>query len=213
MKNRLPIITMILLFLFTFSIIEGQKVKFEISLPVISHQVTNIDALKSDINKSYFNDHYIPNFRFTAKYKRFISGVEYYKHSRQSNQFYNDEFVEWNVSANVNSLSFLMGYEILNLKSLQFYTGVGISYHQPSLVSYLENYSFEGYGYSETNKLGALFWISLSKRIYKNFNIGLNLRYNPMFNSFYDETPNRSEFYGHDRLNYFVSQLSIGYQF
>ena len=213
MKNQLLVISVIMLCVFSSTLTSAQKVKFELSIPVISHQLTNIEVLRSSINKSYINDHYIPNFRFTAKYKRFIAGVEYYKHERQTKQFDKSEFVEWDVSVNVNSSSLIVGYEILNYKSLQFSAGGGISYHQPSLVFYLESYFFEGYGHPETNKFGALLWLSLSKEVYKNINIGLNLRYNPMFNSFYDENPNRGEFYGHDRLNYFVSQISVGYEF
>ncbi len=215
MKNRTLIIKIILLFLFTSSIMKGQAVKFEISIPLMSHKVTNIDVLKSNINKSYVNDYYIPNFRFTAKYKRFISGIEYYKHSRQSHQYVKNELSEISISTNINSISLLLGLEILNQNSVKISGGIGITYHHPVLVIYPFKIQsvFAGSEYSETNNFGALFWLSLSKSIYNKFNIGLNLRYNPMFKSFYDKTPKRGDSLGYDRLNYFVSQLSIGYQF
>ncbi len=212
MKNQLQLATLTFILVLSIIKIDAQKMKFEISLPLISHQTTNIQALRNDFNKSYDNDSYIPNFRFTAKYVRFISGIEYYKHTQFANKVICTEYSTTDINLNVNSISVLLGYELLNLNSFSINLGSGLTYHKPYLVFYFENYIIEGYPYPVTNKFGALFWLSASKRIYKNFNIGLNLRYNPMFKSFYDVAPNRGDIYGHDRLNYFISQVSIGYQ-
>jgi len=201
----------ILIFLSTNSI--GQNVKFELSIPLLSYHTDNISDISSGFNTQYTNG-FIPQFRFTAKYKRIIGGFEHYYYGSFSGI---KEHVEGKInSLRVKSFSMLLGYELYNSPSFSIRMGSGITYHKPNLAVYYDQeiHVWGGTICYEDNELGALFWVSFSKQIFKQWNVGLNLRYNPMFNEFGSNyTSDCAIPHEHDRYNYFITQLMVGYEF
>ena len=204
----------IIIFLLLTSNLISQKVKFELSIPLLSYHTDNISDIENGFNKRLANKSYIPQFRFTANFNNIIGGIEHYYYNAGSGIISPKEGDIYNIS--VKSFSLLLGYQIYNSDLFSLKAGSGISYHRPNLALYNDTniHPWGGTACYEDNELGALFWITFSKQIFKHWSVGLNLRYNPMFSEFgFNTTSNCIIPHNHDRLNYFVTQLMIAYEF
>ena len=191
----------------------GQKVEFELSMPLLSYHIDNISDVENGFNKRYANS-FIPQFRFTVNFNRIIGGIEHYYFSEGSGIISPAEGEIYNLS--IKSLSFLVGYQLYRSNGLSLKVGSGITYNKPNLALYNDTniHVWGGTPCYEDNELGALFWLTVNKQIFNHWTIGINLRYNPMFNEFgLNGTWNCVVPHNHDKLNYFVSQLMIGYKF
>lgn len=213
MENLLRQISVILFCMYTSACVS-QKVKFELSVPLVSYHVNNLSDIDNGFNKRIANLNYIPQFRFTTKARNIVVGFEHYYYSNGSG---NPSPKAGELSSmRLESYSLLVGYELYSSKKNSLKLGGGFSYNKPNLGLYIDYYPqpWEAWICYEDNKFGALFWLTISRRFFRHWNIGLNLRYNPMFKEFgVNETSNCGTPHNHDRLNYFVSQLMIGYEF
>jgi hypothetical protein len=116
----------------------------------------------------------------------------------------------------INSFLIFIGYNVFSKTKLKVKTGIGFAYHHSWVGSYLDYYPqvWEGWICYEYNKFGPMFWSSLDYEISKSFSVRLNLRYNPMFKPFErDNFKDCKTEHNHDRLNYGVGQLAVGYKF
>ena len=97
-----------------------------------------------------------------------IGGVEHYYFSEGSGIISPKEGQIYNLS--IKSLSFLVGYQLYNSRLLSLKVGSGITYHKPTLALYhdVNIHVWGGPPCYEDNKLGAMFWLSLSKRIFNH---------------------------------------------
>jgi|TARA_R110000737_G_scaffold245766_2_gene256319 hypothetical protein len=212
MVSLLKQISIVVILMFSSDLI-GQKVEFELSIPLLSYHTDNISDIENGFNKRYANS-FIPQFRFTANYKRIVGGIEHYYFSEGTGIAELNEGQINNIR--IRSFSLLAGYQLYSSNLLTLNAGSGITYHKPTLALYhdVNIHVWGGPPCYEDNELGALFWLTVNKQILNHWTIGINLRYNPMFKEFgFNKTSNCIIPHNHDRLNYFVSQLKIGYKF
>ncbi len=208
------VISFIISFLIELNLF-GQGVQHQVSFPLATYVQTNISDFGGYINRTHYNEHYIPNIRYEIQYRNYILGVDHfasYNYNEESGLAIN----EWNINdLNINSYSLFGGYQFFHQKRLKIKAGAGVSYNPSYITSYSINYFFEGSYHYEESKFGALFWSSIDYRLFDSFFVAFNLRYNPMFKPFWDVSDCAQCLVPHekDRLNYLAMQLSAGYSF
>lgn len=198
------------------SIAYTQKFEHELSFPLLNYQLTNIIRFKSGLNTHYWNQFFLPNLRYTLKYKKNIVGLEHY-YSYEFRNVLRPEEGKLTL-LKIESYSVLVGRQFNFNKTYNLSSGLGVTYFNSYIGAYRDYYP-QPYEVSicyEYNPLSLLFWSSFNVQLYKKLQLGINVRANPMFHDFkiYKFNPSGCKVqHDHDRLHLFVSQLSLGYKF
>jgi hypothetical protein len=193
-----------------FSRITFSQVKFELSLPLIQYQATNIDELKDGFSNDYYNHFYLPNFQFNAKYKSLILGVRhYYNQESVYNRIYFPGQLEY---LELKSYSLLAGINLLKNPSIEVNAGIGYTRFSSWQGLYTDFIGGgEGFVCYEKNPNALLLWSDVKYNLSSKYFISLNTSINPMFKSL--EGSNCWSTHTHDRYHIFAAQLMVGYRF
>jgi hypothetical protein len=193
-----------------------QKFEHTLSFSMLNYQITNISAFKSGLNGHYWNHFYLPNFQYRLKYKNYILGVDSYYNLESTNERRPIEGAITNLQ--IQSYSVLLGKNWLKKSKMHLASGAGYTYFDSYVGFYLDYYPqvWEGSVCYEYHPHSLLLWTSALFDINKHLSLGINLRYNSMFQKFKDyedKFAQCSRPHDHDRLQLFVSQLSLEYKF
>ncbi len=58
--------------------LSGQGIKFNVGIPILSHNVTSVDEIEYGVNDSYFNNIWLPNLSVGVSYRSIYFGVDSY---------------------------------------------------------------------------------------------------------------------------------------
>lgn len=191
----------------------GQGIKFNVGIPVLSHNLTSVDEIANGANNDYFNNIWLPNLRIGMSYKSVYFGIDTY--SARILTIKDLEYRDGVIGAvSLESYSFLLGYQ-KDVDKVKFRAGSGVTFNDDSLGYYTDfRGGFESFPCYESNPWSFIFWSSIDYAIWNKVTVGINLRFNPMLQEFNSGSivPCFNP-HGHDRIHYFVSQLIIGYSF
>jgi hypothetical protein len=193
-----------------FSKITYSQIKFELSLPLIQYQATNVDELKDGFSNDYYNHFYLPNFQFNAKYKNLTLGVRHY-YNHESN-YEGRYFPGKLVNLDIKSYSLFTGINVLENTGIEVNAGIGYTRFSSPLGVYDDFMSGgEGFVCYGKNPNTLLFWSDLKYNLNSKYFISLNTALNPMFKNL--EGSNCWSDHTHDRYHIFVAQLMVGCRF
>jgi hypothetical protein len=94
MANLLKQICIISVFLAMDCKAHCQNFVHHLSFPLLTLQTTNVPEFKFDVSTSYYNNFYLPNFKYSLEWNKFNIGIEYYHFYKYIG--YSEE-LEWSI--------------------------------------------------------------------------------------------------------------------
>jgi hypothetical protein len=208
--NLAKLIKVFVIFFLTPYLALGQEVSHKVYFQLLGVETTNVSEVPVTENTKFYN------LGYGLSINKFSFMLDKYK-SSQHNPSQNKEIGDME-SYTINSYSLLVGYNVLGKSKIKINSGLGIRYIHGNLAWYIASppQIIDLIICHDNSRYGPVLWNNINLKIYKDFQLGLLTRYNPMLSN-YDrkasdypcDIVNRS----HDRFNYFTNQLTLEYEF